>query len=60
MKTTKREASDMTKVTIRLPQQLVERGKIRAIKEHRNFQDVIADALETLLKTPVQREEISR
>jgi len=56
MKTTKREASDMVKVTIRLPQQLVERGKIRAIKEHRNFQDVIAEALEALLKTPLVRE----
>lgn len=57
---TKREASDMTKVTIRLPQQLVERGKIRAIKERRNFQDVIAEALDAFLKTPVQREESSR
>ena len=50
----------MSKVTIRLPQGLVERGKIRAIKERRNFQDVISDALEAFLKTPINREGASR
>ncbi len=50
----------MTKVTIRLPENLVERGKIRAIKERRNFQDVIAEALEAFLKTPLVREGGSR
>lgn len=50
----------MSKVTIRLPQTLVERGKIRAIKERRNFQDLVADALEALLKTPTDREGGSR
>jgi predicted DNA binding CopG/RHH family protein len=56
----KREPEAMTKVTIRLPQNLVERGKIRAIKERRNFQDVIAEALEAFLKTPLDREGAAR
>jgi len=42
----------MTKVTIRLPDQLVEKAKIRAIRERRTFQDVVGEALALYLKTP--------
>lgn len=40
----------MSKVTIRLPNSLIDRAKIRAIKEHRALQEITADALEAYLK----------
>lgn len=40
----------MSKTTIRLPDKLLERAKIHAVKERRTLQDVIADALEAYLK----------
>jgi len=45
----------MSKVTIRLPQSLVQRAKIRAIKERRALQEITAEALEAYLKR-VERE----
>jgi predicted transcriptional regulator len=45
-----REAEAVSKTTIRLPDKLLERAKIHAVKERRTLQDVIADALEAYLK----------
>jgi len=45
-----RESTKMAKVTIRLPDPLVERAKIRAIRERRTFQDVLTEALERFLR----------
>lgn len=50
MKTKKREAEPMSKTTLRLPEKLIERAKIRAIKEKRTLQDIAMDALESYLK----------
>jgi hypothetical protein len=55
MRSQKQEAEAMSKVTIRLPQSLVQRAKIRAIKERRALQEITAEALEAYLKR-VERE----
>lgn len=46
----------MVKVTVRLPENLVEKAKIRAVKERTTLQEMVAAALETYLKTPLKRE----
>lgn len=46
----------MSKTTLRLPENLIERAKIRAIKERRTFQEITTAALEAYLKTPLARE----
>lgn len=46
----------MSKTTLRLPENLIERAKIRAIKERRTFQEIATTALEAYLKTPLARE----
>jgi predicted DNA binding CopG/RHH family protein len=53
---TKREIQPMSKTTLRLPENLIERAKIRAIKERRTFQEIATTALEAYLKTPLARE----
>jgi hypothetical protein len=45
----------MSKTTLRLPGSLLERAKIRAIKEKRTLQDITTAALEAYLKTPIAR-----
>ena len=46
----------MTKCTIRLPWDLMRAGKIRAMDEHRDYQDIVADALRMYLeKIPLKR-----
>src|SRR5579885_3907223 len=53
MRTAKREASRMmTKITIRLPDALVQRAKIRAVRQRTQLQKIIAAALEAWLKHP--------
>jgi predicted HicB family RNase H-like nuclease len=54
---TRREAEAMLKLTVRLPESLVERAKIRAIKERSSLQDLTATALEAYLKTKPQKGE---
>ncbi len=44
----------MVKLTVRLSESLAERARIRAIKERKSFQDVVAAALEAHLKTPLE------
>jgi hypothetical protein len=56
MKMKNREGQPMFKVTMRLPENLVERAKIRAIKEHRTLQEIAAAALDAYLRSPIQRE----
>ncbi len=51
----KREAKPMSKTTLRLPATLLERAKIRAIKEKRTLQEITAAALEAYLKTSIAR-----
>ena len=41
---------------MRLPENLLERAKIRAVKEKRTLQDITTAALEAYLKTPLVRE----
>jgi predicted DNA binding CopG/RHH family protein len=53
--TTRDTEKETTKTTLRLPASLLERAKIRAIKEHRTLQEIVADAITTYLKTPVAR-----
>lgn len=50
-------ADNLIKVTVRLPEALMERIKIRAIRERRSVQDLAAAAFEAYLKTPITREE---
>ena len=50
----------MFKLTVRLSDSLVERAKIRAIRERLKLQEVIARALDLYLKTPRNREEEGR
>lgn len=59
MKQDKQEVVTMSKVTIRLPDSIIERAKIRAIKERRTLQDITAEALEVYLKR-TEREGGSR
>ena len=49
-------AQPMSKTTLRLPENLIERAKIRAIKERRTLQEITTTALEAYLKTPLTRE----
>jgi hypothetical protein len=46
----------MFKLTVRLSEGLVEKAKIRAIKERTTLQDIVTAALEAYLKTPIKRE----
>ena len=50
----------MVKTTLRVPAELWEAARIRAIQERRTFQDVLADALRMYLKTPVKGEKGGR
>lgn len=50
----------MLKLTVRLPEKLVEKAKIRAVKERTTLQDMVTVALEAYLKTPLKREEEGR
>jgi predicted DNA binding CopG/RHH family protein len=56
----KQENGTMLKLTVRLPESLVEKAKIRAVKERTTLQDMVTLALETYLKTPLKREGVGR
>jgi predicted DNA binding CopG/RHH family protein len=55
IKTKQREAVAMTKTSLRLPEDLLQRVKIRAIKEKTTLQDITIAALTAYLKTPESR-----
>jgi len=41
---------EMVKTSLKLPKQLWREAHIRALDEHREFQEIVADALEAFLK----------
>lgn len=45
----------MVKTTIRLPEALWRKARIRALDEGRTFQELVQRSLELYLKTPVER-----
>ncbi len=51
----KRLPADADMMTVRLPEGLLERTKIRAIKEKATLQSLVAAALENYLKQPLVR-----
>jgi hypothetical protein len=50
----------MFKVTMRLPENLVERAEIRTIKETLTLQEIAAVALDADLRSPILRERGAR
>jgi hypothetical protein len=48
--TTKRENEPKSKVTVRLPDSLIERAKVHAIKQRSTLQVITAEALDFYLK----------
>lgn len=52
MKTKKPE---MVKTTLRVPKQIFQAAKVRAIHEERNLQEILSDALEAYLKTKIKK-----
>lgn len=52
---------ETAKTSVRLPKELWRAAHIRALDEERDLQDVIVDAIELYLKTPVKRaKEVQR
>jgi predicted transcriptional regulator len=51
MEKLKREAKAMSKLTVRLSDDLAERLKIRAVKERRTLKAIVTEAIERYLKT---------
>jgi len=56
MKTLKREAEPMFRLTVRVPETLAEKAKIRAIQDKTTLQDLVSEALDAYLKTPRRKE----
>ena len=50
-------AVEMAKTCIRLPKDLLQRSKVQAIYEERDFQQIVWEALETYLKAAAKRKE---
>jgi predicted DNA binding CopG/RHH family protein len=50
----KSKNNEMTKTTLRVPKHLLDACKHRAIDEGRNLQEIVADALESYLKTKIK------
>jgi hypothetical protein len=47
----------VVRITARVPESLADRLKIRAVKEHVSVQELVTRAIETLLKTPLAKED---
>jgi plasmid stability protein len=58
MKLTQKEA--MPKLTVRLPDKLLEELQVRAARERRTLQDVVNDAITVYLRSPLRRKEDKR
>jgi predicted DNA binding CopG/RHH family protein len=52
MRTRKQAPEAMFKLTVRLPESLIENAKIRAVKERTTLQEMVAEALAAYLKAP--------
>ena len=50
----KSNKTEMTKTTLRVPKHLLDACKHRAIDEGKNLQEIVADALESYLKTKIK------
>ena len=50
----------MVKTTLRVPEALWEAARMRAIRERRTFQEVLAAALAMYVKTPMKAEKGGR
>ncbi len=50
----KSKRTEMTKTTLRVPKQLLDACKHRAIDEGRNLQEIVADALEAYMRTKIK------
>jgi hypothetical protein len=48
----RREATQLKLFTVRIPEKLIDRLKIRAVKEHSSVQELAARAFELYLKQP--------
>jgi len=60
MKTLKREAKPMFRLTVRIPEALAEEVKVRAIREKTTLQQLVTDLLAEYLKRPAKRREEER
>jgi hypothetical protein len=54
-----KEPVEMVKCTLKLPAPIWREARIRALDERRDFQDVVADALELYLKRPQKGGKLS-
>lgn len=54
-----KEPVEMIKCTMKLPAPIWRAGRIRALDERRDFQDVVASALELYLKQPQKGGKLS-
>jgi hypothetical protein len=54
------EPAGMTKTTLRIPVALWDATRKRAIDEHRDAQDIVADALTEYLRRPLVRLSLAR
>jgi plasmid stability protein len=45
-----KEATTLKSITVRIPEKLIERLKIRAVREHTSVQELARQAFEALLK----------
>ncbi len=46
----------MFRLTVRVPETLAEKAKIRAIQDKTTLQDLVSEALDAYLKTPRRKE----
>jgi hypothetical protein len=53
-------ASELIKVTIRLPKELVQEAKHLAIREERNLQTLIAEGIQMKLKAASKQKEVKK
>jgi len=50
------QAEEAVKTTIRMPRRLWLAARTRALEEGQDFQDLVASAIESYLKTPSKKE----
>ena len=56
----KTEEMEFQKISCRIPRQLWREGKIRAMDENVDFQDIVVRALEAYLQTSAKRGKVGR
>ncbi len=58
--TTKTEEQEFTKISCKIPRALWRQGKIQAMDENVDFQDIVVKALEAYLQAPAKRGKEAR